>query len=102
MYILECANGLYYVGSTKYLKTRLQEHQEGKGANFTQKHLPVRLVYIEKFSRIDHAFLREKQVQGWSRKKKKALIDDEKFDLHFLSQCQNETHSDFYIPDEEE
>ena len=37
--------------------------------------LPVKLVYVEEYPRIDHAFYREKQVQGWSRKKKEALIE---------------------------
>ena len=75
MYILECANGCYYTGSTNDLERRLAEHQNGEGANFTKKHLPVKLVYYEEFLRIDEAFYREKQVQGWSRKKKEALID---------------------------
>ena len=74
MYILECANGNYYTGSTNNLERRLAEHQDGRGANFTRKHLPVKLVYFEEFHRIDLAFYREKQVQGWSRKKKEALI----------------------------
>ncbi len=75
MYILECANGCYYTGSTNDLECRLKQHQNGEGVNFTKKHLPVKLVYFEKFQRIDHAFNREKQVQGWNRKKKEALIN---------------------------
>lgn len=77
MYILKCANGAYYTGSTKNLERRLAQHQNGEGANFTKKHLPVELVYYEEFQRIDEAFYREKQVQGWSRKKKEALINGE-------------------------
>nr|WP_241265044.1 GIY-YIG nuclease family protein [Algoriphagus aestuariicola] len=80
MYILICANGQYYTGSTKDLDRRLTQHQEGEGANFTKKHLPVVLVYFEKFSRIDEAFFREKQVQNWSHAKKDALINGD-FDL---------------------
>lgn len=75
MYILLCANGKYYTGSTKNLELRLLQHQNGEGAIFTKKHLPVRLVYFEEFQRIDEAFYREKQIQGWSRKKKEALIN---------------------------
>ena len=75
MYILECADGSYYTGSTNNLERRLQQHQNGEGANYTKKHLPVKLVYFEEFQRIDDAFYREKQVQGWSRKKKEALIN---------------------------
>ena len=74
LYILICSNGSYYVGSTTDLSIRLLEHQNGVGANFTSKHLPVKLVYYEEFQRIEDAFLREKQIQGWSRKKKEALI----------------------------
>ena len=75
MYILECADGSYYTGSTTHLERRLWQHQTGEGANYTRKRLPVKLVYCEEYEKIDHAFYREKQVQGWSRKKKQALIE---------------------------
>lgn len=75
MYILECADGSYYTGSTKDLERRLWEHQNMLGANYTKKRLPLKLVYYEEYSRIDEAFYREKQVQGWSRKKKESLIN---------------------------
>jgi putative endonuclease len=74
MYILKCCDGTYYTGSTVNLSIRVQQHQNGKGANYTRKRLPVTLVYYEEFSRIDEAFYREKQVQGWSGNKKEALI----------------------------
>ncbi len=48
------------------------------GANFTKKRLPVELVYYKEYARIDEAFYREKQVQGWSRRKKRALIEENK------------------------
>src|SRR5688572_2373495 len=76
MYILECSDGSYYVGSTNNLELRLLQHQNGEGANHTKKRLPVKLVYYEAFNRIDKAFYREKQVQGWNRKKKLALINN--------------------------
>ena len=75
MYILECADGSYYTGSTIDLQRRLAQHQAGEGANHTKKRLPVKLVYYEEYARIDEAFYREKQIQGWSRKKKEALIN---------------------------
>ena len=92
MYILLCSNGQYYTGSTNDLERRIWEHQNGMGANFTKKHLPVELVYFEDFQRIDEAFHREKQVQGWSRKKKEALIKSEYNKLHGLAECKNKTH----------
>jgi len=76
-YLLECADGTYYTGSTKDLDRRIWEHQNLLGANYTKKRQPVKLVYYEEYSRIDEAFYREKQIQGWSRKKKLALISSE-------------------------
>ena len=75
MYILECCDNSYYVGSTKDLKRRLSQHQEGIGSNYTFKRLPVKLVYCEEYDRVDEAFYREKQVQGWTRRKREALIN---------------------------
>ncbi|WP_339680931.1 GIY-YIG nuclease family protein [Cyclobacterium marinum] len=77
LYILECADGTYYTGSTINLDLRLLQHQNGEGANYTKKRLPVQLIYSEEYQRIDEAFFREKQVQGWGRKKKEALINGE-------------------------
>lgn len=75
MYILKCANGSYYVGSTTELERRIQQHQSGEGgALFTKAHLPIQLVYTEEFDRIDEAFNRERQIHGWSKAKKEALI----------------------------
>jgi len=73
-YILLCADGSYYTGSTNDLERRIQQHQSGEGSNHTKKRLPVQLIYYEEYDRIDLAFYREKQIQGWSRKKKEALI----------------------------
>ncbi len=92
VYILKCANELYYTGSTNNIEKRILEHQSGLGANFTRKNLPVQLVYFEEFSRIDDAFYREKQIQGWSRKKKEALINGEANLLHLLAACKNDSH----------
>lgn len=76
---------MYYTGSANNLERRLQQHQNGEGANFTKKHLPVELVYCEQFGRVDETFYREKQVQGWSRRKKEALINGEYEKLPELS-----------------
>lgn len=91
-YILLCANGSYYTGSTKNLQRRLAQHQAGQGANHTRKYLPVELVYYEVYDRIDTAFYREKQIQGWSRKKKEALIAGKIELLNGLAACQNDSH----------
>lgn len=81
MYILLCADSTYYTGSTNNLRLRLEQHQAGKGANYTRKRLPIELVYYEEYDNVADAFFREKQVQGWSRKKKEALIEGRNKDL---------------------
>ncbi|MBP8114838.1 MAG: GIY-YIG nuclease family protein [Chitinophagaceae bacterium] len=95
MYILRCADDTYYVGSTKYLGERLLQHQNGQGSIYTQHRLPVELIYFEEFARIDHAFYREKQVQGWSRKKKQALMKGDIKILHDEAVCRNWSHYSF-------
>ena len=85
MYILACADGSYYTGSTRDLERRLAEHETGIGPHYTRTRRPLRLVYTETFDRIDDAFRREKQVQGWSRQKKNALIHGHPTDLPHLS-----------------
>ena len=92
MYILECSDGSYYTGSTKNLEYRLSQHQAGEGANHTKQYSPVKLIYSEEFTRIDWAFNREKQVQGWSREKKEALINGNDKKLHDLSECKNSSN----------
>ncbi|MEM1310727.1 MAG: GIY-YIG nuclease family protein [Cyanobacteria bacterium P01_D01_bin.6] len=98
-YILECSDGSYYTGSTWNLALRLQQHQSGQGAKHTAERLPVKLVYFERYDRIDTAFQREKQIQGWSRRKKQALIAQAHHQLHNLSACQNHSHHRFHIPE---
>ena len=93
MYILECADGSYYTGSTWDLHRRLAEHQAGVGANHTATRRPVTLVYCERYDRVEDAFRREKQVQGWSRKKKQALMAGDSDQLHRLAVCQNESRA---------
>ena len=88
MYIVECRDGTYYTGSTKLdPEARVWEHNhdEAFAARFTIKRRPVVLVYAEQFDRIDDAFAREKQVQKWSRAKKRALIDERWDDLPALA-----------------
>ncbi len=81
MYILECADGSFYTGSARNLAKRFIKHMAGEGSNHTKYRLPVKLVYCEYYARIDYAFNREKQVQGWSREKKIALIEGRDSDL---------------------
>ena len=81
MYILECADGSYYVGSTRDIITRFQQHQDGEGAEYTRRRLPVELVFVQPCETIVQAYWLEKKVQNWSRAKREALINGE---LHLL------------------
>ena len=92
MYILLCSDGSYYTGSTNNLELRLAQHKNGEGANHTRKHPHVALLYFEEYDRVDKAFYREKQVQGWSRKKKEALMNGCTEELRKLAECLNETN----------
>ena len=96
MYILKCSNGSYYTGSTVNLEKRIEQHKNGMGSKHTKRYLPVELIYYEEYDRIDKAFFREKQIQGWSRKKKEALINNTPETLHLLGICQNSSHSKNY------
>ena len=77
MYILECSDGTTYVGSTRSLEKRVWEHNNGLGAAYTRRRQPVTLLYAEEYADVGAAFAREKQVQGWSRAKRDALIAGE-------------------------
>jgi putative endonuclease len=81
MYLLTCADGSIYVGSTQHLEFRVAQHNDGEGALYTQSRRPVALSYFEEFDRIDEAYAREKQVQGWGRAKRIALMTG---DVHAL------------------
>ena len=76
IYILECSDDSFYVGMTNNLQRRLSEHQEGKKPTcYTFNRLPVKLVWFESFSNSIDAIKFEKQLKGWSRRKKIALIE---------------------------
>jgi putative endonuclease len=92
MYILECADGSYYVGSTKDLERRMTEHLSGFGSRYTSGRLPIKLVYGEEYDRISDAYYREKQVQNWSRAKREALIHGKYEMLPSLAKKRFERH----------
>jgi putative endonuclease len=76
IYILKCADDLYYVGLTGNVTQRLKEHQEGYfEGSYTSKRLPVMLVYSCAFDTYHKAFQKERQIKRWSRAKKEALIN---------------------------
>lgn len=85
VYILRCSDASYYTGVTNNLDRRLEEHNSGLIKGYTSKRLPVNLVFSERFSDINDAIRLEKQLKGWSRKKKEALIAGDFYSLVELS-----------------
>jgi putative endonuclease len=78
LYILRCADGKYYVGTTrKSLDEWLGEHNAGLHGGFTATRRPVTLVFAQHFETIADAVAAERQVKGWSRAKKEAMINGE-------------------------
>ena len=75
VYILKCSDDSYYTGVTNNLEKRINEHQSGIIKGYTSKKLPVKLVFSERFNDITQAIKFEKQIKGWSRKKKEVLIN---------------------------
>jgi putative endonuclease len=75
LYILRCVDGSYYVGTTRQrLEERIAEHQSGAFDGYTARRRPVSLVFHEPFARIEDAVSAERQIKGWRREKKEALI----------------------------
>ncbi len=81
LYILRCRDGAYYVGTTMdTLEARISQHTAGSFDGFTAARRPVELVFHQEFERITDAISAERQVKGWRRAKKEALISG-RYDL---------------------
>lgn len=89
VYILKCIDNSYYVGYTSDLNRRLEEHKNASGGTYTKIRVPVELVYHEEIKTEYEAKDREKQIKGWSRRKKQALITGNKELLVQFSKCKN-------------
>jgi putative endonuclease len=87
VYMLRCADGSYYVGSAtgNDLTRRMQEHETGAYPGYTFTRRPVQLVWSEHFDRITDAIAVERQIKGWSRAKKEALISGDWKSLQVLA-----------------
>ena len=76
VYIMANRAGMLYTGVTNDLRRRVAEHQQMRGSKFTARYNIKSLVYFEASSDIRAAIVREKQIKGWLREKKLALIND--------------------------
>jgi predicted GIY-YIG superfamily endonuclease len=90
-YTLECSDGSYYTGSTTELDVRLAKHEQGFYPGYTAARRPVKLKWSAEFPDIQDAIEVERQIKGWSRAKKEALMGGDLELLHELSKCRNET-----------
>jgi predicted GIY-YIG superfamily endonuclease len=86
VYILKCADGSYYTGHTENLENRLAAHHDGEIAGYTQMRHPVKLIFAEELPSREEALARERQIKGWARAKKEALIKQDWEGLVKLSQ----------------
>lgn len=77
VYIACCEDKSYYTSLTWKVDLRWIQHQSGKGSKYTSKHKPEKIVYIEEYDNLEEARRREKQIKGWTRKKKEKLIKGE-------------------------
>jgi tRNA/rRNA methyltransferase len=74
VYIVRCADQSLYIGETDDLDFRLTKHNDGSAGVFTRRRRPVVLVYSEVHPTREAALKRERQLKGWTRAKKEALI----------------------------
>jgi putative endonuclease len=73
-YILGSLSGTLYIGVTSDLYVRVLQHRRGAFESFSKDRACTRLLFFEQFTDISSAIAREKQLKGWRREKKLALI----------------------------
>ena len=92
VYILKCKDNSYYTGITNDIDRRFTEHSAGENKTaYTYNKRPVELVFCEQFSDVNQAISFEKQIKGWTRKKKEAIINRNWAKMKELATCNNIT-----------
>ena len=89
VYILKCADESYYVGSTRELEVRAEQHALGELDSYVRSRRPVELVWAHECEHIEDAFVLEHKIKGWRREKKRALIEGRLQDLPALSRSRS-------------
>jgi predicted GIY-YIG superfamily endonuclease len=92
VYILKCADNSYYTGKSQAIETRIEQHQQGVFKGYTYSRRPVTLMWSAGFLTYKEAIMCERQIKGWSRAKKEALIRGDIDLLHNLAACRNKSH----------
>lgn len=75
--MLHCADRSFYIGHTDDLQTRIAQHETGAIPGYTQNRRPIKLVWSQEFGTRMEALEAERQIKGWSRAKKLALIRED-------------------------
>ena len=74
VYILRCSDDSYYTGHTDNVESRVHKHDAGEVDSYTRSRRPVRLVFSQEFPTREEALAAERQIKGWRRAKKEAII----------------------------
>ena len=103
VYILGSYSGTLYIGVTGNLRRRIWQHKEHEIEGFTAKYEVTRLLYFESYHEVLNAIAREKQLKGWARKKKIALIEKinpkwEDLSRNWYSQTEQDLIAQFVQP----
>jgi predicted GIY-YIG superfamily endonuclease len=93
LYMPQCRDGSFYVGHTDDLEKRIAEHEAGTFGGYTAQRKPLKLVFVDEFSSRDEAIERERQLKGWSRAKKAALVRDDWAEVHRLAKRRTQRSS---------
>jgi len=94
LYMLRCSDGSYYVGHTDNLELRIAAHERGEIPGYTSERLPVQVVFTDRFQTRVAALERERQIKGWSRAKKEALIRGDWEALRVLAKSRSPRRKD--------
>jgi predicted GIY-YIG superfamily endonuclease len=90
VYILKCADGTYYTGHTDNLEMRIAEHQAGDIPGcYTYQRRPVTLEFSQSCVTREEALAAERQIKGWSRMKKEAMISGNWAEVSRLSKSRS-------------
>ena len=74
VYVLACQDGTFYTGYSQNVKARFRLHKKGKGAQYVRKHLPEKIVYVERFETRSDAMKRERQIKRLTHAGKQKLV----------------------------
>ena len=89
IYILHCADDSFYIGHTDNLDLRVAQHQTGEVAGYTASRSPVELVFAQECATREEALAAERQLKGWSRAKKEAMIRGDWSEVSRLARGRN-------------